>query len=308
MGGGDFHVVKNWELFVARLSGFWLGKMLLGRSEKENVSRQKKMEGMNGPDPLLTLSTNTSAPGSTTSLILGTIIEPTPSVIGGMSAPFHTAPTILMRSPSTGTISTGISMAAAAVEAILEAHKDGTDNNIFLYQTPDLAWIPSTFYRYNDLLDGLRVRHNNGIGNNFFYMGDDSSMGHHYGLINIAAFLAQFMKETIQYNASVNQTPESYFMTKVKSSKHSLRPNWMAVSKHWYNLEIDTNKHEDLNLMFANHREEDAINHLTTIEIAEAQQKDGELKVYTRKTQKHLKRTYVFSLLKTQKCYVRMTI
>ncbi len=48
----------------------------------------------------------------------------------------------------------------------------------------------------------------------------------------------------------------------------------MAVSKHWRNLEIDTNKHEDLNLVFANHGEEDEIYPLTTIEIAEAQQKD----------------------------------
>jgi hypothetical protein len=32
-------------------------------------------------------------------------------------------------------------------------------------------------------------------------MGNDSPNGHKYGLINIAAFLAQSMKETIQYNA-----------------------------------------------------------------------------------------------------------
>jgi hypothetical protein len=147
------------------------------------------------------LSTNTGAPGSTTSPVLGTTTEPTPPVIGGMSAPFHTAPTVLTISPSTGTTSTGISTAVAAVEAILEAHKDGIDNNILLYQTPDLAWIPSTLYRYNDLLDGLRVMHNDGIANNYFYMGDDSSKGHHYGLVNIAAFLAQSMKETVRYNA-----------------------------------------------------------------------------------------------------------
>jgi hypothetical protein len=54
----------------------------------------------------------------------------------------------------------------------------------------------------------------------------------------------------------------------------------MTVSKHWCNLEIDTNKHEDLNFVFAHHKEEDEIYPLTTIEIAEAQRKDGELKVY----------------------------
>jgi hypothetical protein len=54
----------------------------------------------------------------------------------------------------------------------------------------------------------------------------------------------------------------------------------MAVSKHWCKLEIDTNKHEDLNLVFANHGEEDEIYPVPTIEIAKAQQKDQELKVY----------------------------
>jgi hypothetical protein len=59
-------------------------------------------------------------------------------------------------------------------------------------------------------------------------------------------------------------------MMKVKSAKCSQRQNWRAVSKHWCKLEVDTNKHEDLNLVFANHGEEDEIYHLTTIEVAEA--------------------------------------
>ena len=47
----------------------------------------------------------------------------------------------------------------------------------------------------------------------------------------------------------------------------------MAASKHWYQLEIDTNKHKDLNFLFRNHGEEVEKKPLTTIEIAEAQQK-----------------------------------
>jgi hypothetical protein len=42
----------------------------------------------------------------------------------------------------------------------------------------------------------------------------------------------------------------------------------MAVSKHLCKLEVDTNKNEDLNLVFANHRKEDEIYPLTTIKIA----------------------------------------
>jgi hypothetical protein len=68
-------------------------------------------------------------------------------------------------------------------------------------------------------------------------------------------------------------------MTKVKkrSSKRSQRQSWMTVSKHWCNLEIDTNKHKDSNFAFANHGEKDEIYLLTTIEIADIQLKDQEL-------------------------------
>jgi hypothetical protein len=55
------------------------------------------------------------------------------------------------------------------------------------------------------------------------------------------------------------------------------------------------------------HGEEDEISPLTTIEIAEAQQKDQELKVYFKKETTTQKRMYIFILWKTQKCYVRMT-
>ncbi len=101
-----------------------------------------------------------------------------------------------------------------------------------------------------------------------------------------------------EYDPSINHTADSYHMTKIKKrcSKCSQRQSWMTVSKHWCNLEIDTTKHEDLNFAFANHREEDEIYPLTTIEIVEAQPKDQELKVYYKKRmQQCQKRIYVFS-------------
>jgi hypothetical protein len=53
----------------------------------------------------------------------------------------------------------------------------------------------------------------------------------------------------LEYDPSINQTAENYHMTKVKkrSSKCSHRQSWMTVSNHWCNLEIDTDKHKDLN-------------------------------------------------------------
>jgi hypothetical protein len=87
----------------------------------------------------------------------------------------------------------------------------------------------------------------------------------------------------LEYDPSVNQTAESNHMMKVRNSKRSQRQSWMTVSKHWCNLKIGNNKHGDLNFAFANHGEEDEIYPLTTIEIAEAQRKDQELKVYYKK-------------------------
>ncbi len=77
----------------------------------------------------------------------------------------------------------------------------------------------------------------------------------------------------LEYDPSVNKTAESYLMTKVKGNSRSvLRQNWLLFSKHWCNVETDnTTKHEDLNLVFATHGEEDEIYPLTIIEIAKAQ-------------------------------------
>ncbi len=77
----------------------------------------------------------------------------------------------------------------------------------------------------------------------------------------------------LEYDPSVNQTAESYLMTKVKGHSRSVqRQNWLAVSKHWCNVETDnTTEHEDWNLVFANHGEKDELYPLTTIEIAEVQ-------------------------------------
>ena len=57
--------------------------------------------------------------------------------------------------------------------------------------------------------------------------------------------------------------------------------------KKWCELDIDsdnldsyTNKHDDWNLVFAHHEEEDEIYPLTLTEIADAQRKDQELKVF----------------------------
>ena len=87
------------------------------------------------------------------------------------------------------------------LERALEASKGAIDNDLFLYQTPDFQWIPSTVYRFDDFRESLNIMATEGVAGKTFYIGEDVQNGHVYGLVNIAAFLAQSMKETIQYDA-----------------------------------------------------------------------------------------------------------
>ena len=97
----------------------------------------------------------------------------------------------------------------------------------------------------------------------------------------------------LEYDPSVNKTAESFHMTKVRNRKRHQKQNRMAVSKNWCKLDIDsdnldsyTDKHDNWNLVFAHHKEEDKIYPLTLTEIANAQRKDQELKVYFKKNAK----------------------
>ncbi len=78
----------------------------------------------------------------------------------------------------------------------------------------------------------------------------------------------------------------------------------MTVSKQWCELDVDsdnldsyTNKHNDWNLVFAHHEEEDEIYPLTLTEIADAQRKDQELKVYFKKHAKMPQKDIGFHLI-----------
>ncbi len=64
----------------------------------------------------------------------------------------------------------------------------------------------------------------------------------------------------------------------------------MTALKNWCKLDIDsdnldsyTDKHDDWNLVFAHHKEEEEVYPLTLTEIADAQRKDQELKAYCKK-------------------------
>jgi hypothetical protein len=67
-------------------------------------------------------------------------------------------------------------------------------------------------------------------------------------------------------------------------------------------IELDnTKKLEDLNLIFANYREEDEMYPLTTIEITKAQKKDQELKIYYKQTAKTQEKDMSYQLIENAK-------
>jgi hypothetical protein len=76
---------------------------------------------------------------------------------------------------------------------------------LLISQLPDLTWAPSTIYTWVDFLTALHGMCTTGVGSYTFWTGEDTSPNPeetvNYGLVNIAAFLAQSMKETIKYDA-----------------------------------------------------------------------------------------------------------
>lgn len=80
---------------------------------------------------------------------------------------------------------------AAAVEATFQQMKDAINEKLFLYETPDEEWVPSTVYRFDGFFDGLKIMHTQGVAGKKVYLGGECEKCHMYGLVNIAAFLAQ---------------------------------------------------------------------------------------------------------------------
>merc|ERR1719384_2286646 len=59
--------------------------------------------------------------------------------------------------------------------------------------------MPSDIYTWEDMITAVRSMASSGVGQSKLWIGEGQNAV--YGLVNIAAFLAQCMQETIQYNA-----------------------------------------------------------------------------------------------------------
>jgi predicted chitinase len=95
---------------------------------------------------------------------------------------------------------------AAQLETALDQSAAAFATDVLLYETPALQKVPSTVYKFPDMRVAVRQMYEKGVGARKLWIGDgDGTDGdgadHTYGLVNLAAFLAQSMKETIKYDA-----------------------------------------------------------------------------------------------------------
>ena len=86
------------------------------------------------------------------------------------------------------------------IESVLDSSKADFEKNVLIANTGS-GWVPSEVYLYDDFRQAVTYMYETGVGNSTLYMGDDSTLGWEYGLVNIAAFIAQSMQETIQFDA-----------------------------------------------------------------------------------------------------------
>eukprot|EP00442_Polarella_glacialis_P058778 CAMPEP_0115087510 /NCGR_PEP_ID=MMETSP0227-20121206/23346_1 /TAXON_ID=89957 /ORGANISM="Polarella glacialis, Strain CCMP 1383" /LENGTH=604 /DNA_ID=CAMNT_0002477417 /DNA_START=83 /DNA_END=1898 /DNA_ORIENTATION=- len=86
----------------------------------------------------------------------------------------------------------------ATINAAVAALQSADSAGVFMYDTGN-GWIESDIYKWADMIKAVQLMAVSGVGKAKLWLGEGNN--HIYGLVNVAAFLAQAMQETIQYNA-----------------------------------------------------------------------------------------------------------
>jgi hypothetical protein len=88
-----------------------------------------------------------------------------------------------------------------SVAVILEKSKMDIEKTVLLFRTASLEREPSSIYNYEGLLKALGVMTLHKVRSGNFYLGDgEGDAGTRYALVNLAAFLAHSMAESIKYD------------------------------------------------------------------------------------------------------------
>lgn len=90
------------------------------------------------------------------------------------------------------------------IDLVLLGDGSRFDSEVLISQDPDLSWRPSRLYKWRDFAQAVAMMHSVGVGEHRLWLGDPSASDDvraRQALVNLAAFLAQSMKETIRYDA-----------------------------------------------------------------------------------------------------------
>lgn len=93
---------------------------------------------------------------------------------------------------------------APGIDSVLLGDDTRFDTEVLISQDPDLSWRPSRIYKWRDFVQAVATMHRRGVADMRLWLGEPSDpepARTRYALVNLAAFLAQSMKETIRYDA-----------------------------------------------------------------------------------------------------------
>eukprot|EP00928_Gymnodinium_smaydae_P046610 TRINITY_DN3105_c0_g1_i2.p1 TRINITY_DN3105_c0_g1~~TRINITY_DN3105_c0_g1_i2.p1 ORF type:complete len:1125 (-),score=180.89 TRINITY_DN3105_c0_g1_i2:807-4181(-) len=160
----------------------------------------------NGEGPTTSVQPPTSAPTAPTEAPSAPPTSPsdpmpsTPSPTASTETASPTSENVETPSPTTApTLAPAPPTADGGVIAkALLALSNADSAGVFMYDT-GTGWQESDIYTWPDMIDAVRVMATTGVGKAKLWLGEGGN--HIYGLVNVAAFLAQSMQETIQYNA-----------------------------------------------------------------------------------------------------------
>eukprot|EP00929_Paragymnodinium_shiwhaense_P082261 TRINITY_DN432_c0_g1_i3.p1 TRINITY_DN432_c0_g1~~TRINITY_DN432_c0_g1_i3.p1 ORF type:complete len:655 (+),score=124.89 TRINITY_DN432_c0_g1_i3:59-1966(+) len=126
---------------------------------------------------------------------------PTPAMTTATTTPQTTQAPSATTTPASTTssvVTTAPPVDDATVASLVKALQAADSTDVFMYDTGN-GWLPSDIYTWPDMIKAVQMMATTGVGKSKLWSGFDGD--HVYGLVNIAAFLAQCMQETIQYNA-----------------------------------------------------------------------------------------------------------
>ena len=104
--------------------------------------------------------------------------------------------------PSTSSIPAPSQELMAMIGSILVAAESSISGNILVsIDVVTKEESPTKLYQYSGFINALGVMSKGDVGSTYFYLGPDGdSVGHNYGMANIALFLGQAASETIQFD------------------------------------------------------------------------------------------------------------